>query len=261
MSRVSTVLVIIDPQNCFMDLPAAPLSVPGAVIDMERLAVFVRLHRSTIDKVFVSLDTQPYDHIGHANRWVDADGNHPAPFTPITYEECLQGKWRAANPADQAWQLEYLKRLTRTHYIWPVHGQKPTWEWQIYEPLAFELNSNGRMRVSYIEKGMHRDVEQFGMFGADVSFPGAPETYINHTLIKEIDAYDRVIFAGQAASHCVMDSVKQFLEHMPSQNPMKVVLLHDCMSPVATFEEFASDWLDDMDAIGVRVTSSIDFQP
>lgn len=259
MKKSHTVLVIIDPQNCFMDLPAAPLPVTGAVIDMERLAVFVRLHRSVIDKVFVSLDTQPYDHIGHANRWVDADGNHPAPFTPITYEECMAGKWRAANPADQAWQLEYLKRLIRTHYIWPVHGQKPTWEWQVYEPLAFELNTNGRMKVSYIEKGMHRDVEQFGMFGAEVPFPGAPETDINHALIAEIDAYERVIFAGQAASHCVMDSVKQFLEHMPSQDSSKVVLLKDCMSPVSKFEQAAADWLADMSRQGLQVISAIDF--
>lgn len=259
MTHVRTALVIIDPQNCFMNLPRSPLPVIGAVQDMERLATLVRLRRAIIDKAFVSLDTQPYDHIGHANRWVDVDGNHPAPFTPITYEDCLAGKWRAANPADQAWQLEYLRLLTRTHYIWPVHGQKGQWEWQVYEPLAFELNTNGRMQVSYIEKGMHRDVEQFGMFGAEVPFPGAPETDINHALIAEIDSYDRIIFAGEASSHCVMDSMKQFLEHMPSQDPTKVVLLKDCMSPVTGFEQLATDWLNEMDATRVQVINVYDF--
>ena len=260
MSTPRTALVIIDPQHCFMDLPKAPLPVVGAAQDMERLAMFVRLRRAIIDKAFVSLDTHVSDHISHPERWVDVEGDHPSPFTPITYEECMTGRWRAKNPADQEWQLEYLKRLTRTHYIWPVHGQKSTWEWQIYEHLAVELNTNSRMEVSYIEKGMHRDVEQFGIFGAEVPFPGAPETDINHALIAEIGGYDRVIFAGEASSHCVMDSVKQFLEHMPSQDPTKVVLLRDCMSPVTGFEQQATDWLNEMDAIGVQVTNVYDFK-
>ena len=259
MSTLRTALVIIDPQNCFMDLPQAPLPVVGAAQDMERLAMFVRLRRAIIDKVFVSLDTHVPDHISHAVRWIDAEGNQPGPFTVITYEDCLAGTWRATNPADQAWQTEYVRRLDRLHIIWPVHGQKPAWEWKLYEHLAAELNTNGRMQVSYIEKGTHRDVEQFGMFGAEVPFPGAPETYIDHSLISEIDSYDRVIFAGEASSHCVMDSVKQFLEHMPSQDPTKVVLLRDCMSPVTSFEQQVTDWLNEMDAIGAQVTNVYDF--
>ena len=261
MQNLRTALVIIDPQNCFMDLPGAPLPVTGAVIDMERLAAFIRLRRSIIDKTFVSLDTQPWDHIGHANRWVDADGNHPAPFTPITLVDYFEARWRPSNPDDSHWQGQYLSDLTRTHYIWPVHGQKPQWEWQVYEPLAFELNTNGRMQVSYIEKGMHRDVEQFGMFGAEVPFPGAPETDINHALIAEIDSYDRIIFAGEASSHCVMDSVNQFLLHMPSGRLDKVVLLKDCMSPVDSFEQAAADWLADMSRQGLQVIDAMDFLP
>ena len=259
MSTLRTALVIIDPQNCFMDLPQAPLPVVGAAQDMERLAMFVRLRRAIIDKVFVSLDTHVPDHISHAVRWVDDEFRHPEAFTVITYDEYLSGKWQSAIRDDWWWQGEYLRRLKRPHCIWPVHGQKPAWEWEIYEHLAVELNTNGRMQVSYIEKGMHRDVEQFGIFGAEVPFPGAPETDISHALIAEIDSYDRVIFAGEASSHCVMDSVKQFLEHMPSQDPTKVVLLRDCMSPVTSFEQQVTDWLNEMDAIGAQVTNVYDF--
>ncbi len=258
MSKPRTVLVIIDPQNCFMDYDDSPLPVPGAIADMDRLARLILGHCGVFEKIYVSLDTHPYDHISHANRWLDVDDNHPAPFTVITYEEYLNGAWRATNPADQEWQGEYLRRLKRPHIIWPVHGQKPQGEWEVYSELALELAGEA---VMYVEKGMHRDVEQFGIFGAEVPFPGAPETDINHALIAEIDAFERVIFAGQAASHCVMDSVKQFLAHMPSQDPTKVVLLADCMSPVSGFEQLAANWLEEMDAIGVQVIKSTDFQP
>jgi nicotinamidase/pyrazinamidase len=261
MTTLRTALVIIDPQNCFMDLEEAPLPVKGAVVDVKRLAIFLRLYRAIINKTIVSFDTQPRDHIGFAERWVDADGNHPEPFTVITYDDMSQGKWRAANLDDQAWQLEYVRRLKRPHVIWPVHGQKSEWEWQMFMDLLVELSKYDCDTTQFVEKGMHRDVEQFGIFGAEVPFPGAPETDINHQLIAEIDRYDRVIFAGEASSHCVMDSVNQFIEHMPSQNPSKVVLLKDCMSPVTGFEQMAVSWLSEMDAIGVQVINSTDFIP
>ncbi len=259
MKKLRTILIIIDGQNCFMQLPNAPLPVVGSIEDMTRLIRFIQLNAKDIEEIILSLDTHTPDHISHPERWVDADGNHPAPFTVITYEEYLNGVWRAANQDDWWWQGEYLRRLKRPHVIWPVHGQKPAWEWQLYHDLDRELDGRGNVRR--VEKGMHRDVEQFGIFGAEVSFPDAPETEINHKLIAEIDAYDRIIFAGQAASHCVMDSVKQFLLYMPSGRMDKVVLLKDCMSPVTGFEQLAADWLADMAKQGVQVINSTDFVP
>lgn len=257
MKKLRTILIIIDGQNCFMYLPGAPLPVVGSIEDMTRLIRFIQFYGTYLEEILCSLDTHTKDHVSHSERWVDIHGNHPAPFTPITYDDCVAGVWRAADPKDQEWQLEYVKRLNRTHYIWPVHGQKPDWEWQVYHDLAIELD--GRSNVRFVEKGMHRDVEQFGIFGAEVPFPGAPETDINHALIAEIDSFERIIFAGEAASHCVMDSVNQFLQHMPSGQHDKVVLLKDCMSPVSGFEQLASDWLAEMEGKGVSVINSIDF--
>jgi nicotinamidase-related amidase len=251
MVKPRTVLVVIDPQNCFMDIEGAPLQVPGALADMRRLGYLLDYYAKSIHEIIVSLDTHVPDHISHAARWVDAGGNHPAPFTVITHEECLAGIWRATNPADQAWQLEYLRLLKRPHVIWPVHGQKPSWEWQVYEDLSPALDRHCNVR--YIEKGMHRDVEQFGIFGAEVPYPGASETDINHNLIEHIDSYDHVIFAGEAASHCVMDSVKQFLAHAPSQDAKKVSVLKDCMSPVGGFEQLVSEWFENLKNQGVQV--------
>jgi nicotinamidase-related amidase len=275
---IKAALVIIDPQNCFMDIPDMPLSVVGATADMARLQNHVRhyIPAGLYEQVYITLDTHPADHISHAVRWVDQNGNHPAPFTIITPDDFKAGIWRATDPADQAWQGEYLRRLTRLHCIWPVHGQKGQSEQWIYYPLwrvIHEMgNPNGSpgldeyVQFNYVEKGMHRDVEQFGVFGADVPFPGAPETDINLELIREISRHPEIVFAGEASSHCVMDSVNQFLANVPEADWKKVVVLRDCMSPVPQppggpdFPAMAEFWFAGLQTKGVRVMKVADYE-
>ena len=271
----NAVLVIIDPQNCFMDIPDMPLSVVGATADMARLADHLRSSLlSQYGRVYITLDTHPSDHISHAVRWVDAQGNHPAVFTIITSADYEAGVWRAALPSDQSWQGEYLHHLTRPHCIWPVHGQKGSLEWHLCNEISSVLNDylTGRgpdpfeHKVVYVEKGMHRDVEQFGVFGADVPYPDAPETNINTKLIREINQYSEVVFAGEASSHCVMDSVNQFLANVPDADWKKVVVLRDCMSPVPQppggpdFPALATDWFAKLQAKSVRVMNVADYE-
>lgn len=271
-------LVIIDPQNCFMDIPGMPLSVVGATADMARLASHMRKHirQGLYEQVYVTLDTHPLDHISHAMRWVDQNGNHPALFTIITSDEYEAGMWCASADADQIWQGEYLKRLSRPHCIWPVHGQKG----QIEHGICYELgssihemgNPNGSpgldeyVPFTYVEKGMHREVEQFGVFGADVPYPGAPETDINQSLIDDINRYSEIVFTGEASSHCVMDSVNQFLANVPEADWSKVVVLRDCMSPVPQppggpdFPAMAEFWFAGLETKGVRVVNVADYE-
>lgn len=253
-----TALGIIDPQRCFMDYKRSPLPVPGALQDIKRLRKFISRLMQDINYIFVSYDDHPFDHISHANRWVNAEGNHPEPFTIITLEDYECGIWRAADVKDWWWQGEYLRRLNRPHCIWPVHGQENEWESFIHSGLLTTLSFYHDLQkpCDYYGKGMHRDTEQFGLFGADVPFPGAAETEINQKLIDKLNGFDRVIFAGEASSHCVMDSVNQFLANVPTTDWSKVVLLEDCMSPVPSFESVADDWLADMRAKGIQVTSS-----
>lgn len=271
-------LVIIDPQNCFMDVPGMPLSVVGATADMARLQshMWGYIPAGLYEQVYITLDTHPVDHISHAVRWVDQSENHPVLFTIITAAEFEAGVWRATDPADQSWQSEYLRRLSRPHCIWPVHGQKGQFEQWICHPLWRAIHEMGNpnntsgldeyVQFNYIEKGMHRDVEQFGVFGADVPFPGAPETEINLALIQEINQHGEVVFAGEASSHCVMDSVSQFLAHVPEADWKKVVVLRDCMSPVPQppggpdFPAMAEAWFADLQTKGVRVMKVADYE-
>lgn len=239
-NKLSQALVVIDFQNCFMDLEGAPLPVLGAKGDVLRLVMHLFMYGHLYDRIYISSDTHPFDHISFAIRWIDREGNHPPPYTVITFEEYVKGVWRATNPADQEWQGEYLRQLKRSHYIWPNHGEKESWEWKFADPLRWLLSPGNKNnagvclfdRCVFIEKGMHRDVEQFGIFGADVPYPDAPETKINIPLITEINSFDQTDWAGEASSHCVMDSVNQFLTHIPRRHWTKVRLIKNCMSPV-----------------------------
>lgn len=270
--RLTRALLIVDPQNCFTNDPRAPLPVEGAKEDLRRVAKLIIAYPERYDEIVITIDTHTLDHISHAIRWLDADGNHPAPFTIITFADYRAGKWRATNPADQKWQGEYLRLLEshgRVHTIWPVHGQEGTWEHEVYDVLKIVLHNweqaTGR-KVQYVKKGMHRDTEQFGVFMADVTIEHDPSTHLNWKLIERINSFDALDVVGEASSHCVMDSVKQYLNGIPSGDRRKVTVLRDCMSPVSAvvdgagnvivdFPAQAEAWLANLPAQGVAVST------
>lgn len=265
------VLVIIDPQNCFMDYVNSPLRVVGANADMDRLVQFIIQYGELIDHIIVTIDTHPADHIGHAVRWIDEEtGECPAAFSLVPQALFDNGRFRAAEPRDQHWQREYLYRLEATgrmHTIWPVHGQKGTWEHEVYQPLQQVLNQwegiSGKA-VRYVEKGMHRDTEQFGVFAANVPIADAPETMPNRSLINEIRSYELQGLCGQASSHCVKDSGDQFCRYVHESEFFKLTVFRDLMSPVAAvtdnegnvvvdFPAQAEAWFKSLEARGVNV--------
>lgn len=266
MTKKTRALLIIDPQNCFMDIKGAPLPVAGADADMNRLAALVMGDAEKFDAIFVSLDTHPVDHIAHAVRWVNWEGKHPDPFTIISYDDVLHGVWRATNPADQAWQLEYTRLLAKTSgravCIWPVHGQEGMWEHRVHDGLMHALGHFEYVtdhKVRYYKKGMARDTEQYGLFAADVPLHGDASTYLNTALIDEIDAFDEKLIAGEASSHCVMDSFNQIGAHVGMDRIHTYTLIDDCMSPVGRvpdgpdFPRLASEWQMEMAKLGVNL--------
>lgn len=265
----SIALIPIDFQNCFGDTPEAPLRVPGAFNDALRTRGLVLSLGERIDSIFASADLHPFDHIAHPSRWLDVDGSHPPPFIQIRYQDIRTGLWRAADPADQAWQREYVRLLEvsgRRLTIWPVHGQSDTWEQAIVPELqnafAFWRSRTGR-KVRSIQKGMNRDTEQFGIFGAEVPIYDDPTTWMQLSLIDEIASHDNQIFVGEASSHCVRESVTQYLDNRKS-TAGHCIVLKDCMSPVpkapdgTDFPAEAAAWLYSLKDRGVSVLSSFD---
>ena len=117
-------LLIIDPQNDFCN-PKGNLYVPGAEQDIARLADMIVRIKDKIDNIHVTLDSHRKVDISHPIWWMDANGDHPAPFTLISVADVETGIWTATMPAFRERSLEYLRALDAAgkypHTIWPEH--------------------------------------------------------------------------------------------------------------------------------------------
>jgi nicotinamidase-related amidase len=267
-------LLIIDPQNCFMDIPGATLPVFGAQADMRRLAALIDRYMNQIKKVHVSLDSHQLVHIAHPSFWEDADGKSPPVMTIITSKDIEAGVWRPRNRALYQHCLNYTRALEAGGkymlIIWPYHGLVGSWGHNIEDTLAAALhrwNYTHQRDVNYVQKGTHMLTEHYGMFQAEVPIPGSPETELNVALLEELRTADLVLVAGQASSHCVKASVEQIAEHIGAEHIGKFHLLTDCMSPVGAlrdesgavlvdFPAIADGFLADMQKLGMTLTTA-----
>src|SRR5690242_13646769 len=74
--------------------PGASLFVPGAVEDTQRTIEWIYRNLDRITQLQFSLDTHRVFQIFHPAWWIDDDGKHPAPFTPITTKDVKDGRWK-----------------------------------------------------------------------------------------------------------------------------------------------------------------------
>lgn len=259
---MKSVLLVIDGQNDFHDITGAALPVPGSVEDTKRIATFVeRINPTTI---FASLDSHyPLD-ISHPAWWENADGSLVGPFTLIRADDIKNGKYVAR--IDPARSLKYVEALEAngefSHFIWPPHCLIGT-EGQALHPIFYDSISKWMSKnlkwVNFINKGINPYTEHFGIFRANVPLNEDPATQVNQGIFQALNAHDVVYLAGQAKTHCVVNSLKQMLQIAP-QLASKIVVLEDCMSNVAglpaDFYVFVDSLYADAVSKGVTVLKS-----
>lgn len=233
--RNRSVLLVIDAQNDFMDIPNSPLAVPGAVKDTERLAKFIKNFNP--DKIFASQDSHYALDISHPSWWLDHKGHMLSPqgFVPISANDIKEGKFTAR--VDPNASLAYVEALEAngefTHFIWPEHCLIGT-PGHAFLPVFFEAISEWSRKkldwVNFIVKGTHPFTEHFGIFRANVPNKDA-STQINQGIFDSMNSFDTIYLAGQARTHCVANSLRQIMQIAPNLAP-KMVILEDCMSDV-----------------------------
>jgi nicotinamidase-related amidase len=71
--------------------------------------------------------------------------------------------------------------------------------------------------------------------------------YINLDFLNKLESYDKIVVAGEAKSHCVLESIKQILEYHASRPEItkKIYILEDCMSPIPGFEDVTEKTFED----------------
>ncbi len=253
-------LLVIDPQNDFMDIAGAALPVAGADADMVRVAAWLDSHGSQVQSITVTLDSHASVGVERTTFWQQADGSAVAPFTLVTAADVQAGKYLPRQRAKLAETLAYLQALEapgkRQLVVWPVHCVLGTWGHNIHMGLSeaiarWEMHTGGT--CNKVLKGQNPMTEQYSAFRAEVPRADDARTALNQHLLAQLAVgADTLLVAGEASSHCVAASVEDMLAALPPGRLQQTVLLVDCMSPVTGFEELAQAFVTHSKKHGLR---------
>lgn len=271
---MNTQLLIIDPQNDFMDIPQSvsngmqfspTLPVPGAWEDSKRLSKFIDKAGNHISGITMTMDSHQLYDVGHPLFWRDSKGESPAPFTPISAEDIRNRVWvpRESSKYDQ--MLDYAETLESeglfSVFIWPEHCIVGTQGWNVVKPIMDSVLNWERKFVAksnFATKGSSPYTEHYGGFRAQVPLANDPTTQLNIPLIEKFNSSDLILFSGQALSHCVATTVRQLADNFGDDNLNKLVFLEDTSSPVDGFQKDADDFVREMKSRGMRCAKTSD---
>lgn len=272
-------LLIVDPQNDFCDLPETylprdpltglavkpALPVAGAHADMQRLARFIDATAHALTSITVTLDSHHRVDIAHPTFWRSGNGEPVAPFTPITAAQLRAGEFVPRHDDDLPRTLNYLDELeARGRYTlmaWPVHCEIGTWGHNVHADVRAAYGRWEEERqfiVRKVPKGANPWTEHYSALMAEVPDADDPRSQLNRGLLDSLDRADLILVAGEAGSHCVRATVEHMAEHLPGGNLSRVVLLTDCMSPIAGFAPAQAAFLQRMRDLGVQERTSKD---
>lgn len=257
--RRRTHLLVIDAQRDFClregQLFVGGRSGSGALEDTERLVRFIYRNLPRLTEVTCTLDTHLPFQIFFPSFWLDQNGSHPPVNSVLTAEQIRSGEFRA-NPAvawwlcngNQAWLerqvVDYCDRLEKAGryqlYLWPPHcllgSSGHALVGTVQEARLFHSFSRGAKNFVEV-KGGNILTENYSALAPEVleRHDGKPLGVRNEGLLNSLLAADRILIAGQAASHCVLATVDDLLEGMAEQgvDPGRLFVLEDCMSAVA----------------------------
>lgn len=244
-------LLLVDPQVDFIHLDGS-LSVPGAVDDAQRTIEWLFGNLEQVTNVIASLDSHFPLQIFYPGWWRDAAGKHPQPMSTITAQELIEGRWWPL--FEKEWSRFYVQELERkakkTLLIWPYHTMIGTPGHSVTPALyeAIFYHSAARCsKLTFVVKGRLAKTEHYSLLEPEIKVPEEAEGKLNTKLLKRLATYDLIYIAGQAKSHCVLETVISIFKYPEVQPGLvkKLRLLSDCMSsvvhPEIDFEAHAED--------------------
>jgi nicotinamidase-related amidase len=270
-----THLVIIDPQNDFCDLPqdylpkiagrvvAPTLPVAGSHADMQRVAAIISLGGAGLTDISVTLDAHHRIDIAHPPFWKMEDNSEVPPFTQIFAKDVRAGKYLPRIPGALERVINYLAVLEASggyvHMVWPVHCEIGSWGQNVHQDVRLAYNQwevSRAVNVSKILKGTNPWTEHFSAIKAEVPDPADKSTQTNAEFLDQLRRSGRIYFVGEAGSHCVKATVEDVVENFSDKERNKLVLVTDCMSPVAGFESQYLKFVGEMREQGVQISDS-----
>jgi nicotinamidase/pyrazinamidase len=275
-------LVIIDPQNDFMDYGALPVA--GGNDDMDRLSVRIDDVGDQYDEIHVTLDSHQTCDGRSPVFWRNRKGDHPVPTNlgggMITKQDILSGTW---SPIGSNLKPKILGGKSVKEFmvvcaeereaagipgieIWSPHCLIGTPGQAVQANLRSSLcrwEEKFLATINWWVKGANPYTEHYGALMANVPIPADPGTGLNTRFIQVLNDADVIDLAGEAGSHCLLTTVNQIADSIGKDNIKKLRLLIDCTSPIAAapgadFPEIFRSWVATMQREGMTVIKSTD---
>lgn len=266
---VRVLLLIVDMQVDFCH-ESGSLYVPGALGDIRRLVEFLYRHAERISHITCSLDSHLPFQIFHAAWWVDARGEHPAPFTLITKQDVEQGKWRPVfKPEWSTWYVQELERGAKKQLtIWPYHvlmgAPGNALDPELWSAVFWHSIARQTQPTWWIKGNISR-TEHYSILKPEIEVPEEPTGTLNLDFVESLAAYDFILIAGEAASHCVLETVQDLVEILTPEQLGHVLFLQDCTSPVLhpeiDFQAIAQQQFQEFARRGLQLVNSTDQMP
>ena len=260
-------LILVDCQHDFVD-PTGTLYVPSSQQDVARLLTWFYANTHKISSIYASPDTHLPFQIFYSSWWKNPQtGEHPQPYTTITVDDVTNMKWVPVFQPD--WSVSYVHQLQekakKDLMIWPYHTMEGALGHMLVAPIseAIAWHSAARnVQPTYVVKGRTIRTEYYGIFGAEIPDPEDPESSLNVTMLDAVMKHDRVYVAGEAKSHCVLETERQVVGRFGNQPELlkRLHFLRDCTSsvqhPTIDFDALANAELATMEQQGVQMVLS-----
>ncbi len=231
-------LVLVDMQIDFIHSDGA-LSVPGAIDDCRRIVEWIYRHVGRISKIFLSLDSHFPLQIFFSSWWRGPAGHHPPPNTSMSAADVKAGKWQPLYKAE--WSRSYVATLEKDHkkqlMIWPFHTLVGTLGHNLspslYEAVCYHAAAR-QSQPAKLTKGSIPQTEHYSILEPEVKVDDHPAGGLNRELLNELSGYDLIYLAGQAKSHCVLETVNSIMRAYASRPEWiaRLRILEDGMSSV-----------------------------
>lgn len=259
-------LWLVDPQIDFvMPAPVGNLPVPGAVDDTLRTLDFLYANLGQITAVAASMDTHRPFQIFHQPWWKNAQGQNPPAWTVITYDDAVRGVWQPVlEPKESIQYLQELESVAKKQLmIWPFHCLEGSTGRAIV-PALFEgitIHSAARYaQPTWIVKGDVPDTEFYSVVEPEVKRPNHPNGGLNVAFLTMLSAYSLIYVAGQARSHCVLETMASVMRYFATSPEViaKFRFLDDCTSSIPGFEQATDAAYKTFARQGLRIVQSTD---
>ncbi len=281
------ILSVIDMQADFINPQSSNLpgnlAVPGAVDDVKRLCNFIFDNVERITHIVASLDTHYLFQPFHQFNWMAGsnpadgykEGDNPKPFTLITQEDIANSAWLPTRmPLHMRDMVRRLELGSKKQLcIWPVHCELGTpghaLDPCLMEAIHFHAGARSNQYGLTIKGGSYFS-EHYGILQAEVPFDDDQDTQLNMTIVNKWMEADAIYFAGEAKSHCVLETLNQVAEVFQQKSPQMLERLHvlqDCTSSVADlvdengtvlvpFDDIANDRFKELAKMGFKFVNS-----